>query len=257
MRRHHSSARQAIDSSVIGRRGERAFEDLCERARLRIGKPEPDMTGKDYLVEFPFEDPEGIYTLDNRPIPLSCYVQVKTVTYKTERVKIYLKAAEYLIRELKPAFIAIVRLDENENVSGIHMLHVYDYVISSILKRLREEQAKKSFNLSNKSISFPVDVIAPLDCGTQAVKNLISLKVGNNMVDYANRKKAQLDELGYNDYRYQLSMRFRAMPFEDLVDGFLGLRELPTASFEHFDRRFGINLLNKSFSNDVDSQITL
>ena len=94
MRRHHSSARQAIDSSVIGRRGERAFEDLCERARR---KPEPDMTGKDYLVEFPFEDPEGIYTLDNRPIPLSCYVQVKTATYKTERVKIYLKAAEYLI----------------------------------------------------------------------------------------------------------------------------------------------------------------
>ena len=37
-----------------------------------------------------------------------------------------LKAVEHLVLESKPTFIAIVRLDKNEDVSEVRMIHVYD-----------------------------------------------------------------------------------------------------------------------------------
>jgi hypothetical protein len=242
MRKHQSSTRKVIDRSVIGRRGERAFADLCERAGLRIAKPEPDMTGKDYLVEFQLAAPGGAYTLDNRPIPLSCYVQVKTITYKTTRIKLTLKAAEHLVLESKPTFIAVVRLDESEDMFEVGMIHVYDSVIDSILKRLREAQAKESFNIGDKFIYFNLKDVIVLDRKSEAVGNFISLHVGKNMVEYANLKSKQIIEAGYDFNRYKLNIKFDALPPGEFVDGLLGLRDLPTLRVEHFENRFGIAL---------------
>ena len=117
------------------------------------------MTGKDFLVEFPFSKPEGPYTLNNRPIPLSCYIQVKTVTHGINRSKRNLKSAEYLVREFKPTFIVVVRLDKNGDMSHIYMVHIYDNIISAILKKLRERHAKKSFNIGRDFISFSLNNI--------------------------------------------------------------------------------------------------
>ena len=253
----HLSTPEESDSSVIGRRGERTFAELYERAGLRIGKPDPDMTGKDFLVEFPFARPEGAYTLDNRPIPLSFYVQVKTVTHRTNRVRINLKAAERLARESKPTFIAVVRLDKDGNTSNVYMIHIYDSILNSIRKRLREEHARESFNIGGKFTSISVNDIIPLEPGPQAVRNFVSLHVGSSMVDYANRKGKQLEELGYGDYRYKLKMRFSALPFEQFVDGFLGLRELSAETIDHFDRRFGVNLLNRELSTGTTSTVRI
>jgi hypothetical protein len=243
MRRRQSSTRQSVDQSVIGRRGERAFADLCERAGLRIAKPEPDMTGKDFLVEFPFAELGGAHTLDIRPIPLSCYVQVKTIAHSTTRIKLQLKAAERLVKESKPTFIAIVCLDENENISNIRMIHVYDTIIISILKRLRQEQAKKSLLIGNKCIYFNLNCSTPLDRRIQAVRDFISINIGNGMVEYAKLKHKQIVELGYDDLnRYKLNIQFDALSPDEFVDGLLGLRDLPTLQVEHFENRFGIAL---------------
>jgi hypothetical protein len=242
MQRPQSSTSKAIDQSVIGRRGERAFADLCERAGLRIAKPEPDMTGKDFLVEFPLAALEGTHTLDTRPIPLSCYVQVKTIAHKTGRIKLNLKAAERLVKESKPTFIAIVCLDENENISNIRMIHVYDSIIASILKRLREEHAKKSFLVGNKYIHFNLNCSAPLDRQIQAVRDFISVNISNGMIEYANSKNKQIVESGYDLNRYKLNIQFDALSPGEFVDGLLGLRDLPTLRVEHFENRFGIAL---------------
>ena len=215
------------------------------------------MTGKDFLVEFPLAAPEGAYTLDTRPIPLSCYVQVKTITCRIHRIKVNLKAAERLVKESKPTFIAIVCLDENEEVFDIHMLHVYDSVTNSILRRLREEQVRGSSNVGSKFISFNLNSTIRLGHGRQAIKEFISLHVGSSMVDYANRKEKLLKELGYDEYRYKLKMRFSALPFEQFVDGLLGLRELPAAAIDHFDRRFGISLPNHELSIGATSTVRI
>jgi hypothetical protein len=242
MQRPQSSTRKAIDQSVIGRRGERAFADLCERAGLRIAKPEPDMTGKDFLVEFPLAALEGPHTLDSRPIPLSCYVQVKTIAHKTDRIKLKLKAAERLVKESKPTFIAIVCLDENENVSNVCMIHVYDSIIISILKRLREEHAKKSFLIGNKYIYFNLNLSTRLAREIQAVRDFISIHISKGMIEYANSKNKQIVELGYDLNRYKINIQFDALSPGEFVDGLLGLRDLPTLQVEHFENRFGIAL---------------
>ena len=83
------------------------------------------------------------------------------------------------------------------------------------------------------------------------------MHVGRDMVDYANRKKKQLEELGYDEYRHKLKIGFSPLTFEDLVDGFLGLKELSTKTFDHFDRRFGVNLLNSELSVGTTSTIRI
>ena len=130
-------------------------------------------------------------------------------------------------------------------------------VISSILKRLREAHASKSFNIGARFIYFNFKDAVALDCGPKAVEDFISLHVGNSMVDYANRKEKLLGELGYDEYRYKLNMRFSALPFEEFVDGFLGLRELRAEAIDHFDRRFGISLPNRKLSIGTTSTVRI
>jgi hypothetical protein len=137
------------------------------------------------------------------------------------------------------------------------MIHIYDSILNSIRKRLREEHARESFNIGGKFTSISVNDIIPLEPGPQAVRNFVSLHVGSSMVDYANRKGKQLEELGYGDYRYKLKMRFSALPFEQFVDGFLGLRELSAETIDHFDRRFGVNLLNRELSTGTTSTVRI
>ena len=66
------------------------------------------------------------------------------------------------------------RLDENEEVFDIHMLHVYDSVTNWILRRLREEQVRGSSNVGSKFISFNLNSTIRLGHGRQAIKEFIS-----------------------------------------------------------------------------------
>lgn len=229
-------------SDRIGRLGERKFDDLCDRARLEVSAPSPDMTGKDRHVEFPFVEPAGSLTFDTRPAPLACYVQVKTLLSKNDRFAMRLSAAERLARETKPSFVAVLRINDDSDFTDMYLVHVSGEVLAIILKRLRAEQARGSTRLNQKRITFSISLGHKVDLKPDSLRDALSSAIGHDMIAYAVCKDRQLKELGYDTARFEGNVTFGSLKFEKFVDGLLGLSELPVKNMEAFERRFDIRL---------------
>jgi hypothetical protein len=221
-----------ISSDRIGRLGERKFEDLCDRAGLAVSAPSPDMTGKDRHVEFPFVEPVGSLTFDTRPAPLACYVQVKTLLAQNDRFEMRLSTAERLARETKPSFVAVLRIDDKSDFVDMYLVHVSGELLAKILKRLREEQAKGSTHLNQKTITFLISIGLKVDLTPHTLREALSSAIGHDMHAYSVCKDRQLKELGYDTSRFEGNVTFGPLKFEQLVDGLLRLSELPVMNME-------------------------
>ncbi|MEW6437523.1 MAG: hypothetical protein AB1508_10215 [Pseudomonadota bacterium] len=231
-----------LASEKIGRRGERKFDDLCELAGLTVSMLHPDMTGRDRHVEFPLAALDGPFTYDTRLPPLACYVQIKTLLAKNDKFELRLSIAERLARESKPAFIAVLRLNEDNEFVDMHLVHISRDVLTAILKRLRKEHARKEEHLNRKTISFSVKDGEKVDLVPVALRQAFESAIGKDMAEYATAKHKYLKEVGYDAHRYKLRVKFAPIKIEELVDGFLGRSELKITNLETFERRFGIAL---------------
>jgi hypothetical protein len=229
-------------SDQMGRRGERKFDQLCEDADLIVSRLDPDLTGRDRHVEFPFEEPKGPLTYDTRPPPIACYVQIKTIRAVNARIKMRLSAAARLAGETKPAFACILRMDNHGEFLDAYLLHFYGDVLGAILKRLRHEQSKGSMHLNRLWISFAIHAAEKIPLTPEGLRDGLRSVVGDGMHPYAARKHNQLKELGFDEKRIGLNIEFRGVTMDHLIDGFLGLRDLPASTFETSERRFGIDL---------------
>ena len=144
---------RALSSDPLGAKGESRFQEICEDAGLICNKATRDRTGWDFIVEFQFEAPGEAYSLDNRAVPISCHVQVKTVlTTSTDRFKVRLSSAERLAKELKPAFICVLKVKGVEFIEA-YLIHIIDKPLERILKRLREAEVGKDDLRSTNSPS--------------------------------------------------------------------------------------------------------
>jgi hypothetical protein len=239
---------EKIRSDRLGNIGEGRFRELCELAGLNVSKPSPDMTGKDFHVEFPFLEPNGSHTLDTRPAALEFYAQVKTIVSPKTRVVLSLSVAERLARDPKPTFIVVVRLAAGSKhgsipeYSDISLIHVYNDVLAAILKRLRQAHVAGNAELHKQNISFKLNSANFVGINPQAIRSRVEELIGRSMIEYANLKHRQVTELGYGLSRFELKLHFDAVRPSEFVDGLLGLRDLPTLRVEHFERRFGISL---------------
>jgi hypothetical protein len=217
-----------IRSDRVGNIGEGRFRELCELAGLNVSKPSPDMTGKDFHVEFPFLEPNGSHTLDTRPAALEFYAQVKTIVSPKTRIVLSLSVAERLARDPKPTFIVVVRLPaESKHGSipeygDISLIHVYDDVLEAILKRLRQAHVAGSAKLHKQNISFTIKSTNFIEVNPLAIRARVEEYIGKSMIEYAKLKHKQILELGYEVNRFELNLQFEALPPGEFVDGLLG-----------------------------------
>lgn len=81
MRKARSASRKPrpMTSAELGRRGEAFFPSMCSESRLIPHKPDYDLNGWDFFVEFPHSAAEAGTDLVEHPHPIQCFVQVKTV----------------------------------------------------------------------------------------------------------------------------------------------------------------------------------
>ena len=84
-----------VNADNLGAKGEAHFEGICADVGLFCNRPHRDRTGWDVIVEFPIRE-EGRTSLDARPKPLSCHVQVKTILSRTTDIRMRLSSAELL-----------------------------------------------------------------------------------------------------------------------------------------------------------------
>lgn len=237
----------------MGTLGENEFGNLCLKARLKVSTPIPDLTGKDKLVEFPFERLESGFSYDTRPGHRSCYVQIKTILAKNGAIKISLSVAEMLAKDPKPTFIFVLRMNDQKGFNDASLIHFDERVLTLVLKRLRLEASKSTTNLNDKMLSLPITIGQKLPIDANELRLALDAAIGKDMHVYAQRKDDLLKTLGYDNFRHKINVTFASMTQMELVDGFLGLGEMRVERFQSFERRFDILLPSKSIITDSDT----
>lgn len=246
-----------LNADELGKKGEARFSEICSDTKLvRNPSIDHDRTGWDYIVEFEQQAPSGSETLDSRRSPLSAHVQVKTMWNKNDRFRMRLSAAERLAKEPKPAFVYVFKVNNKLDFVSAHLVHILDDNLARILKRLRTEQAKgtKPHQINKKYISFKVSTSGrKIEPTGEALRLTMSEFCGPDLDAYIDRKRKQLQDLGFEPRRFQATTTFKVESMDGLVDGLLGLRELEVTAGRAFETRFGIKLsLNEpSFAKSV------
>lgn len=230
------------DSDHIGRIGEDFFNSLANKARLLVGQVIPDRIGRDRMLEFELA-PKGTLPYDKRPAPVGCSVQIKTIFDSNERATLSLSVAERLAKDSRPTFVCIIRVDEEDEVTDMHLVHLLDENLATILRRLREEYSKNNEKLHKTTTSFTISDGVRVDLKPKAFKEAFQNIVHLNMEEYSKKKLQQLETLGFKrDGILTSNMSFDINTIDDFVEGMLGLRKLKVTDLEMFEERFGIKL---------------
>ena len=235
----------------LGRKGEIHFEKICNEADLDCSKSNPDRTGWDFIVEFPVATDSG-RSLDSRPAPICCFIQVKTLFSHTRKFEMRLSSAERLAKQHSPAFIYVIKVDAlTLDITEACLFHVMDEVLSKILRRLRKEEAAGNISgINKKDISFSTTRYGiRLEPTGEALRAALKAACGDGLQGYNTRKCKQLRQLGFEPRPYRASFRFRGLQdINELADVFLGLKKnIEIANLKLFEKRFGIVLPNHKF----------
>ena len=230
------------DSDHIGRIGEAYFDLLANKARLLVGQIAPDRIGRDRILEFALA-PKGTQPYDKRPAPVGCSVQIKTIFASNERATLNLSVAERLAKDSRPTFVCIIRVDEDDEVTDMHLVHLLGENLATILRRLREEYSRDNDKLHKSSTSFTIADGAKIDLKAKALKEAFQDLISIDMESYSKKKLQQLETLGFNsDGVFTGNMSFEIDSMDDFVEGMLGLKKLVVTDWEMLEERFGIKL---------------
>ena len=86
-----------------------------------------DVTGWDFIIEFPMAGPDAGVPLDQRPAK-ACHVQLKSTAGENgSRVSAKLSAVERLAKDPRPALIVAFRLRSDGQPLAGYVIHLIDY----------------------------------------------------------------------------------------------------------------------------------
>lgn len=243
-----------LDSDQLGKKGEKAFEAYCIDAGLYPNPSTWDRKGWDFVVDW--READAVASYDKRPIARSCHVQVKTVWLETASVRVSLSAIDHLARELKPAFVVVLKVDNQLVVQQAAVAELEGEFLAHILKATRQasasEEALSDIEL-NLSIAKWFKPIAP---NAHAIRQALEDAIGPSMEICAKRKQDQLRDLGFEEVRLVMQGAILVPDQEALIDGFLGLRDLEMVDATAVETRFGIPLVLKEFGDGAKVKLT-
>ncbi len=236
--------RRPLTSEELGRWGEGRFASLCHDARLVPHRPDHDLNGWDFFVEFPHPATEAGTDIAARQPPLQCFVQVKTVWEGRSEVDLGLSAAARLGKSPLPSFLCILEASEELVIRRMHILHMWGPLLERVLRKLREMQASGRSTLINKA-SFRVPVPKPPK-GLQANKDELPRApegaVGPDHAAYRQAKDTFLRTAGFPTSPVTGTVRVRIDSDAEYSDFLLGLKPLPVIAFEATETRWGIGV---------------
>lgn len=129
-----------LSPADLGEAGETKFKLLCTQAGLVCNKSTRDVTGWDFIVEFPMVVPGPAMALDQRAAT-SCHVQLKSTATAIGRVSLKLSAIEHIAKKISPALIIVLLLRaDGEGITGF-AIHLLGRELAKVLKRLRAAHA--------------------------------------------------------------------------------------------------------------------
>lgn len=231
-----------IEAERLGRIGERFFALQCELAGLVPQKCEVDVTGWDFVVEEPIAKGEFATPLDQRRTR-TAHVQLKTTAGSGNRVRLTLSAIGQLASHPQPAFVIVLRTNSKGDVLAGYLVHLIGSELAQILRRLRLAESRKAYGTNRQDISFDYvragQRFAP---EPEGLRSVIEQAWGEGGSTYIVEKQRQLDELGYEDGRFEAHALIRLDGPEHFNNILLGLAPLRPERLKAFDCRFGIRI---------------
>lgn len=197
--------------------------------------------GWDRLVEFPYSAARSV-SLDKRPHPIECKIQVKTVWADTTRISLTLSAAELLAKSRLPSFIIALAVNEALEFTAMYGFHLIDDHLARILYRLRKAEAEGSLDINKAVITFDLDSGTRLDVTGTALRDYVIQSCGSDLDAYGRTKSDQQNNLGFSYPRYQGAFTVKARSARDLDELFLGLKSAELVRLEAHEIRFGVSL---------------
>lgn len=208
---------------------------------MSCSKVEPDRTGKDFIIEFP-PPPLGVgQSFDKRAAPLQFAVQVKTIRSRRRSAALSLSVAERLARDLRPAVVCILKIDDADEFVAMHLVHFKDDMLGRVLARLRAA-TNSARPLNRQEMSLAVHAKNRIDSTPVALKQKLASMVIDGMKSYADKKALQIEDLGFNEMRIFGTINIQSVDVQSLADGFLGLSSLGGVTMTMLERRFEIDL---------------
>jgi hypothetical protein len=227
----------------MGKMGQVRFGELCFAGGLVPNESlRDDRMGWDYLVEFPLSHERGDVSFDRRQKLPDAKIQVKTIWSDRSSIDLALPAAERLALWDYPSFIVILHMNADQTYQSIYLIHLIDDNLARIIKSLRQAEAKGSLSIKNKTISFGIKRGTKIAVDGHELARALRLAIGESAGSYAERKRTQIKGLGFETRPSIVTFSISANNESELLDGLLGLRDLPITGFEADEVRFGISL---------------
>ncbi|NMW31224.1 hypothetical protein HKD42_04040 [Altererythrobacter sp. RZ02] len=238
-----------LNSDQLGKKGESRFPELCIDADLTPNAATWDRKGWDFILDWPH--PKNSKAFDNRPAPLSCLVQLKTVWTSSSSIKLRLSSVEHIAKKNEPAFIYVLRANDDLTFRDALIVHLDGDFLAMVLKKLRQARADgKKPNEVFITVSLKKWFI-PLSADGASLRSWIETSVGPSTVECADLKQKQLSNLGYETGGKFLHTTFKGENAEHLIDAFLGLRPIEVTNISATEKRFDIELPDTDFTPDL------
>lgn len=247
-----------LTADELGEAGESNLKLLCDKAGLVCNKSTRDVTGWDFIVEFPMPECGSDVALDRRSTT-ECRIQLKsTLGGGDSRISLRLSSVEFLAKNVGPALIVAFLLHSNGDGIAGYIIHVIGENLARVLKRLRSAQASDTLAINRAKITFDYRKMGTLfEFTPEGLRDALASACGNDPARYANEKQRQLTELGYENGRFQANALIWVDGPEHLKNILLGLTPIKPKQLQVFDCRFGIQIPYRGTSFEGVEELTL
>lgn len=225
-----------MDDFDVGDFGEDTFTAIATSSGITSTPARKDRFGWDSLLEF--KNPSSSVFWDSYESYYSVNVQVKGFECDYEKYNgrdIRLSNILHMINSNNPQFFAFVSVKYNL----VYLVHLNNELITSGLKRIREEQAKnENVKLNKKYLRVNPHQHDVMIVRHGELKDALIKVIGSSPSEYTKNKQILVKNVGYESER--LSMEGQINP-QELLDVELGLKDSTFLDMVNMkDIRFGI-----------------
>ena len=135
----------------LGKMGESCLLQWASEIGIVANRSSEDMTGWDYILEFPVESDPNV-PVDVQAPPTACLVQVKSTGNRRRRNSVRLSNWYRFVSSPYPAFFLILEYQNDNKVRNAYLVHVGEDIISNVIERLRKLKPGERNRINNKYI---------------------------------------------------------------------------------------------------------
>uniref|UniRef100_B0SWY0 DUF4365 domain-containing protein n=1 Tax=Caulobacter sp. (strain K31) TaxID=366602 RepID=B0SWY0_CAUSK len=209
---------------------------LCRLEKGRVTGVDEDENGWDLMVEFP---PALESAFPDRDPPLRrCIIQVKSTQTRRAATKVKLSNALALTKDDLPCFTVLLTYPKPHEFEAAYLQHMWGSPMMDALFRARKAKvAGKALHKQYVPITFKT-----ADRHDHDVIGALLRAIDEVGPDYAEKKRALREAMGYEDGSADVSLTFANDHYlKDFDDLLLGIRkELPISAASIVEKRFNI-----------------